>query len=167
MDYTASILARLPGASSRRNSGLKRLIETLESYMTPEQIEPVARAYEFGALAHEGQKRMSGEPYISHPVAVAQSLADMHMDSQSITAAILHDVIDSHEKVLPDPAPVIKVHELADSSVNFVVRPWARTADYWDVYWDVTRKVKERFDAEGVSIPFPQRDVHMYQESGA
>jgi small conductance mechanosensitive channel len=79
----------------------------------------------------------------------------------------MHDVIDSHEKVLSDPTPVIKVHELADSSVNFVVRPWARTADYWDVYWDVTRKVKERFDAEGVSIPFPQRDVHMYQESGA
>ena len=80
---------------------------------------------------------------------------------------ILQDVIESHEKVLADPEPVIKVHELADSSVNFVVRPWARTADYWDVYWDVTRKVKERFDAEGVSIPFPQRDVHMYQESGA
>ena len=97
MDYAASILARLPGASSRRDSGLKRLIETLESYMTPEQIEPVARAYEFGALAHEGQKRMSGEPYISHPVAVAQSLADMHMDSQAITAAILHDVIEDTE----------------------------------------------------------------------
>ncbi len=80
---------------------------------------------------------------------------------------ILQDVIESQEKVLPDPAPVIKVHELADSSVNFVVRPWTLTADYWDVYWDVTRKVKERFDAEGVSIPFPQRDVHMYQESGA
>jgi len=97
MDYAASILARLPGASSRRNSGLKRLIETLESYMTPEQIEPVARAYEFGALAHQGQKRMSGEPYIFHPVAVAQSLADMHMDSQAITAAILHDVIEDTE----------------------------------------------------------------------
>jgi len=65
--------------------------------MTPEQIEPVARAYEFGALAHEGQKRMSGEPYISHPVAVAQCLADMHMDSQAITAAILHDVVEDTE----------------------------------------------------------------------
>ena len=80
---------------------------------------------------------------------------------------ILQDVIESQEKVLQDPPPVIKVHELADSSVNFVVRPWARTVDYWDVYWDVTRKVKERFDAEGVSIPFPQRDVHVYQESEA
>jgi len=90
-----------------------------------------------------------------------------YSDDIDKASRIMHDVIDSHEKVLSDPTPVIKVHELADSSVNFVVRPWARTADYWDVYWDVTRKVKERFDAEGVSIPFPQRDVHMYQESGA
>ena len=56
-------------------------------------------------------------------------------------------------------------HELGESSVNFVCRPWAKTADYWTVYWDVTRAVKERFDAEGVSIPFPQRDIHVYNES--
>ena len=115
MDYAASILARLPGASSRRNSGLKRLIETLEAYMTPEQIEPVARAYEFGALAHEGQKRMSGEPYISHPVAVAQSLADMHMDSQAITAAILHDVIEDTE------TPISELEEQFGSEVATLV----------------------------------------------
>jgi small-conductance mechanosensitive channel len=60
-------------------------------------------------------------------------------------------------------APVVKVHELADSSVNFVVRPWVATDNYWDVYWDITRAVKEQFDAEGVSIPFPQRDVHVHQ----
>ncbi len=52
-----------------------------------------------------------------------------------------------------------------DSSVDFIVRPWVRTAEYWDVYWDITRKVKERFDAEGISIPFPQRDVHLYREA--
>ena len=115
MDYAASILARLPGASSRRNSGLKRLIETLESYMTPEQIEPVARAYEFGAMAHEGQKRMSGEPYISHPVAVAQSLANMHMDSQAITAAILHDVIEDTE------TPISELEELFGAEVATLV----------------------------------------------
>ena len=115
MDYAASILARLPGASSRRNSGLKRLIETLESYMTPEQIEPVARAYEFGALAHQGQKRLSGEPYISHPVAVAQSLADMHMDSQAITAAILHDVIEDTE------TPISELEEQFGSEVATLV----------------------------------------------
>ena len=69
----------------------------------------------------------------------------------------------SHESVLKDPPPVVKVHELGDSSVNFVVRPWVATVSYWDVYWDITRAVKERFDAEGVSIPFPQRDVHVHQ----
>ena len=53
---------------------------------------------------------------------------------------------------------------LGDSSVDFVVRPWVATEDYWDVYWDVTREVKMRFDRESVSIPFPQRDVHMYRE---
>jgi small conductance mechanosensitive channel len=56
------------------------------------------------------------------------------------------------------------VHELGDSSVNFICRPWTKSDDYWTVYWDVTRAVKERFDAEGVSIPFPQRDVHLFQE---
>ncbi len=76
---------------------------------------------------------------------------------------ILEDILEKHPKVLKDPAPVVKLHELADSSVNFVVRPWTRTSDYWDVYWDVTRAVKERFDAEGISIPFPQHDVHIHK----
>jgi len=62
---------------------------------------------------------------------------------------------------------VIKVAALADSSVNFICRPWARPHDYWDVYWDVTREVKKRFDAAGVGIPFPQRDVHLYIEKGS
>ena len=57
---------------------------------------------------------------------------------------------------------MVRLHELADSSVNFVVRPWVKTDDYWDVYWDVTREVKLRFDREGISIPFPQRDVHIH-----
>lgn len=81
--------------------------------------------------------------------------------------AILETIVSEHELVLKDPAPVVKLNELADSSVNFVCRPWVRPADYWTVYWDVTREVKRRFDAEGVSIPFPQRDVHVYQESGS
>jgi small conductance mechanosensitive channel len=80
---------------------------------------------------------------------------------------ILEDVVGSHDKVLKDPAPVIKVNELADSSVNFVCRPWSNTSDYWDVYWDLTRQVKERFDKEGVSIPFPQRDVHLFKQESA
>jgi small conductance mechanosensitive channel len=78
---------------------------------------------------------------------------------------ILEEILVNHAAVLKDPEPVVKVHELADSSVNFVVRPWVETENYWDVYWDITRTVKERFDAEGVSIPFPQRDVHLHPVS--
>ena len=62
--------------------------------------------------------------------------------------------------ILDNPEPMIKLHELAESSVNFVVRPWVKTDDYWDVYWDLLRTVKMRFDAEGITIPFPQREVH-------
>ncbi len=76
---------------------------------------------------------------------------------------VLEEIVANHPKVHAEPAPVVRVHALADSSVNFVVRPWTDTADYWDVYWDVTRKVKERFDEEGLNIPFPQQDVHVHQ----
>ena len=75
---------------------------------------------------------------------------------------VLKEILTSHEKVLEDPAPDVRLHTLGESSVDFVVRPWVRTDDYWNVYWDVTREVKLRFDAEGISIPFPQRDVHVY-----
>ena len=81
------------------------------------------------------------------------------------TERILQEIIDSHEKTLAEPEPTIRLHELADSSVNFVVRPWVNKDDYWDVYWDITRSVKIRFDEEGISIPFPQRDVHVYNQS--
>ncbi|MBN2588751.1 MAG: mechanosensitive ion channel [Sedimentisphaerales bacterium] len=76
---------------------------------------------------------------------------------------ILKEIVSSHQLVLKEPEPVVKMHELGESSVNFVCRPWSKTSDYWNVYWDVTRAVKERFDKEGVSIPFPQQDVHLYQ----
>ncbi|NOR36054.1 MAG: RelA/SpoT family protein [Woeseiaceae bacterium] len=79
---------------------MRRLIETLQAYLPEEQVESVMHAYEFGAAAHDGQKRKSGEAYISHPVAVAQELADMHLDSQAITAAILHDVVEDTEASL-------------------------------------------------------------------
>ena len=75
--------------------------------------------------------------------------------------AILKDIVDKDERVLDDPQPLIKVHELADSSVNFILRPWVNTSDYWSVFWDLTRTVKMRFDEEGIGIPYPQRDVHM------
>jgi small conductance mechanosensitive channel len=75
---------------------------------------------------------------------------------------IMEQVVSEHELVLDDPEPVVRVHELADSSVNFICRPWVKTEHYWDVYWDVTRTVKERFDKQGISIPFPQQDVHFH-----
>ncbi|MEO0477242.1 MAG: mechanosensitive ion channel family protein [Planctomycetota bacterium] len=84
-----------------------------------------------------------------------------YSDDMAKAEGIIMEVLNGHDKVLKDPAPVVKVHELADSSVNFVVRPWSAAADYWDVYWDITRRVKERFDAESVGIPFPQRDLHI------
>ena len=74
---------------------------------------------------------------------------------------VLGEIVAGHEHVLKEPAPIIKVHQLADSSVNFVVRIWTVKDRYWDVYWDLTRSVKLRFDQEGISIPFPQRDVHL------
>ena len=79
--------------------------------------------------------------------------------------SVLKAILDEQEKVLDDPEPMIKVSELGDSSVNFIVRPWVKTEDYWDVKWDITREVKMRFDREGIGIPFPQRDVHFYDET--
>jgi small conductance mechanosensitive channel len=78
---------------------------------------------------------------------------------------VMYKILTDHPNVLSTPEPVVKLHELGNSSVNFICRPWAKTPDYWDVYWDVTRQVKERFDAEGITIPFPQRDIHLYNET--
>ena len=77
---------------------------------------------------------------------------------------VLADVLEGHDKVLSKPEALIKVHELGDSSVNIAVRPWVKTDDYWTVYWDLMREVKLRFDQEGISIPFPQRDMHLIQK---
>ncbi|MDD3313341.1 mechanosensitive ion channel domain-containing protein [Pseudodesulfovibrio sp.] len=77
---------------------------------------------------------------------------------------VLDRIIAEEPRILKDPAPTVAVSELADSSVNFVVRPWVKAADYWGVYFDLTEKVKLTFDAEGISIPFPQTDVHLFQE---
>ncbi|RPJ68805.1 mechanosensitive ion channel family protein [Alteromonas sediminis] len=78
--------------------------------------------------------------------------------------SVLLKMIEEDERILADPAPKVAVGELGDSSVNFIVRPWVNTADYWGVKLDFTEKVKLRFDAEGISIPFPQMDVHIQKE---
>lgn len=88
-----------------------------------------------------------------------------YSDDLSKVKKVLEDIIAQDDRILAEPAPQIAVSELADSSVNFVVRPWVNSADYWGVYFDVTEKVKRRFDEEGIAIPFPQRDVHIYQHN--
>ena len=76
---------------------------------------------------------------------------------------ILEDILAKDHRILKDPAPTIGVLELGDNSVNFAVRPWVKRDDYWGAYFDVTETVKRRFDEEGISIPYPQRDVHLYE----
>ena len=83
-------------------------------------------------------------------------------DSIPKAVEVITETVKAHPLVLDDPEPVIRVHELADNSVNFVCRPWAKTTDYWAVYWDLTQQMKEQFDAAGISIPYPQRDLHVY-----
>ena len=77
--------------------------------------------------------------------------------------AILEDILAKDPRVLEEPAAVVAVQELGESSVNFVCRPWTANAEYWNVYWDTCEAVKKRFDAAGITIPFPQRDVHLHQ----
>jgi small conductance mechanosensitive channel len=78
---------------------------------------------------------------------------------------LLMEIAREHTLVLDEPPVTVHVDALADSSVNLFCRPWVKTTDYWTVHWDLTRQVKDRFDAEGISFPFPQRDVHTYHES--
>lgn len=80
---------------------------------------------------------------------------------------VLQGIIAADERIMQDPAPMIAVGELADNSVNFVVRVWVKSGDYWGVFFDTTEAVKIRFDEEGIGIPYPQRDVHMYEHKVA
>ena len=81
------------------------------------------------------------------------------------TKNTLKALIDKDKRILKDPEPMVVLSELGDSSVNFTVRVWVNSADYWGVYFDMQENVKLTFDKEGISIPFPQRDVHMYQSN--
>ena len=76
---------------------------------------------------------------------------------------VLHNAMADHALVLKDPAPTVAVSELADSSVNLVVRPWCKAVDYWQVYFDITEAAKVSLESSGVTIPFPQRDIHLYE----
>jgi len=84
-----------------------------------------------------------------------------YQDDLSKTREVIQTVLSKDERVLEDPAPTIAVSELADSSVNFVVRPWVKNADYWDAYFQLTEDIKNALDANNISIPYPQRDLHV------
>jgi len=86
-----------------------------------------------------------------------------YSDDLDKVRSVLQAIIAADGRILADPAPTIAVLELGDSSVNFTVRCWVKTADYWAVFFDLNEQIKKRFDAEKISIPFPQRDVHLYQ----
>ncbi|MDX8355242.1 mechanosensitive ion channel family protein [Cognatiyoonia sp. IB215182] len=82
-------------------------------------------------------------------------------DSIEDAERVINDVVKAHPLVLKDPEPTIRVNELGASSVNFICRPWARTSDYWTVYWDLTHQMKDALETAGLSIPYPQQDVHI------
>jgi small conductance mechanosensitive channel len=87
-----------------------------------------------------------------------------YRDDLARAEALFGAALRDNPRVLEEPAPSVRLHELAESCARFVVRPWVQTADYWETYWELTRDVKRRFDAEGFSFPFPQRDLHIYDE---
>lgn len=88
-------------------------------------------------------------------------------DSIEQAQEVLEKVVAEHPLILDDPAPVVRVNALGASSVDFICRPWTKVDDYWTVYWDLTRQVKEAFDREGISIPFPQADMHVHMAAPA
>ena len=78
---------------------------------------------------------------------------------------VLKGLIEADERILKDPEPLIVISKLGESSVDITTRSWVNSADYWAVYFDLTENAKLAFDANGISIPYPQRDVHVYQQS--
>lgn len=87
-------------------------------------------------------------------------------DDLNKVKAVLKDILSQDERVLEEPAPTIEVLALGESSIDFAVRPWVKSGDYWPLFFHLNKTIKERFDAEDISIPFPQRDVHLYQVKG-
>jgi small conductance mechanosensitive channel len=111
-----------------------------------------------GALSNSSITNFSTEPTRRVDMTFGIGYSDDILKAKGILEALLKD--DS--RVLNDPAPVVVVSELGDSSVNFTVRAWCNSSDYWGIYFDMQEKVKLEFDKQGVSIPFPQQDVHLY-----
>ncbi len=109
-----------------------------------------------------------GSPIVNY-TALNKRMIDMRVgisygDNMSKAITIAMDVLKKNKLILDDPSPMVAVAELGDSSVNLLLRPWVNTSDYWVAKWEVTQQIKEAFDKQGVSIPFPQRDVHLFQQ---
>ena len=108
-----------------------------------------------------------GQPIINY-TALKTRMIDLNIgisynDNIGKAINIAMVVLENNTKVLKDPAPLVATDKLADSSVNLVIRPWVKTDDYWPVKRELTQKIKEAFDKEGINIPFPQRDIHLFQ----
>jgi small-conductance mechanosensitive channel len=108
-----------------------------------------------------------GEPIINY-TALKTRMIDMgvgisYSDDMGKAIQVAMKVLNSHPKVLKQPAPSVAVDNLGDSSVDLIVRPWVKTEDYWPVRWELIQQIKDAFDKEGISIPFPQTDVHLFQ----
>ncbi len=88
-------------------------------------------------------------------------------DDLKLARQIIEDILSADARILREPAATVAVAELADSSVNFVVRPWVKAGDYWDVKFQLTEKIKNAFDQRGITIPFPQRDVHIFNDKAS
>jgi len=108
-----------------------------------------------------------GAPIINYTALktrrVDMSVGISYSDDINKAITVTMNILKNHKDVLKDPAPMVAVDELADSSVNLIIRPWVKTEDYWTTKWELTQKIKESFDKEGISIPFPQTDVHLFQ----
>lgn len=109
-----------------------------------------------------------GNPIINY-TALNKRMIDMkvgisYSDNMGKAIQITMNVLKANKKVLDDPGPTVAVANLGDSSVDLLVRPWVKTSDYWTTKWTLTQQIKEAFDKEGISIPFPQRDVHIFEQ---
>lgn len=111
--------------------------------------------------------KMSGDNIINYSAEETRRVDIVagvsYSDDLDKVRRVLMDILSADARILKDPAPTIGVIELADSSVNFAVRPWVKTADYWDVFFATQERIKKTFDAEGIHIPFPQQDVHIHR----
>jgi len=109
-----------------------------------------------------------GEPIINY-TALDKRMIDMRIgisykDNMDKAIKVTLDVIKKNKNVLDDPAPTVAIAELGDSSVNLLIRPWVNTSNYWMTKWELTKQIKEAFDKNGITIPFPQHDVHLFRK---